>query len=62
MKSHRGIDRSKPASGAESLKYFDKKFHNEFITKAKSCIRKEFNDKSWAKYKAHIESKTDFRQ
>ena len=56
------MDRSKPASGAESLKYFDKKFHNEFITKAKSSIRKEFNDKSWAKYKAHIESKTDFRQ
>ena len=37
MKSQR-IIRSKPASGAESLKYFDKKFHNEFITNAKSSI------------------------
>ena len=61
MKSQR-TDRSKPASGAESLKYFDRKFHNEFISNAKSSITKEFNDRSWLKHKQHLETKSDFSQ
>ena len=59
MKTNR-TTRSKPASGAESMKYFDRKFHNDFINKAKSSITKEFNDRSWLKYKSNLENKTDF--
>ena len=59
MKTHRTA-RSKPASGAESLKYFDRKFHNEFIRNAQSSLNKEFNDKAWIKHKSHIEAKNDF--
>ena len=59
MKTNRTA-RSKPASGTESLKYFDRKFHNDFINKAKSSITKEFNDKSWLKYRSNLENKTDF--
>ena len=58
MKSHRTA-RSKPASGAESIKFFDNKFHKQFINNAKSSLSKEFRDTSWIKYKSHIESKSD---
>ena len=58
MKSHR-TTRSKPASGAESLKFFDNKYHKEFVNNAKSSLSKDFRDKSWIKYKSHIESKSD---
>ena len=51
--------RSKPASGAESLKFFDNKYHKEFVNNAKSSLSKDFRDKSWIKYKSHIESKSD---
>ena len=58
MKSHRTA-RSKPASGAESMKFFDQKFHKQFINNAKSSLSKDFRDKSWIKHKSHIESKSD---
>ena len=60
MNSHRMI-RPKLASGTETLKYFDKKFHNEFIKNSKSSIEKEFNDKSHLKIRENIENyKSDF--
>ena len=53
--------RPKLASGTETLKYFDKKFHNEFIKNSKSSIEKEFNDKSHLKIRENIENyKSDF--
>ena len=53
--------RPKPGSGAETLKYFDERHHNEFISKAKSSLSRDFNDKTWQKHKAHIEYKSEMR-
>ena len=54
------MHRSKPASGGESLKYYNSKHHDEFINNAKSAVTKEFNDKSYLKYRANLENKSDF--
>ena len=53
--------RSKPGSGAETLKYFNDKYHNDVVSKAKSSLSKEFNDNTWQKHKAHIEHKSEMR-
>ena len=53
--------RPKPGSGAETLKYFDQRHHDEFISKAKSSLSRDFNDKTWQKHKAHIENKSEMR-
>ena len=60
MNSQRYL-RSKPGSGVETLKYFDNRHHKDFISKAKSSLAKDFNDKTWQKHKAHIEHKSEMR-
>ena len=60
MNSQRYL-RSKPGSGVETLKYFDNRHHKDFISKAKSSLSKDFNDKTWQKHKAHIEYKSEMR-
>ena len=60
MNSQRYL-RSKPGSGVETLKYFDNRHHKDFISKAKSSLSKDFNDKTWQKHKAHIEHKSEMR-